>query len=947
MEYQQQLSQKLTVIIDKLRKDIDKVNSDKLQQVFHSVHTISWIVIQSIAPYVDELFRAQTIQVFQLVTQLLKFIKETDLEEVDQKMFQLKAQRRRSLKLIDCSMCGEYKKLAPKNQSSTSYARYMEQIKREGLKESPKKQIQDPIQQVREIPPFIKSVGTQYQPVESYETACQTDPIEQDVVLQNQEQIQQIISSLPEHAREELKDHFINYYQLVEQNQNLQLIIETAQKECQNQINLIKNTQPNLHILQLKFLSQQSIDEIYQILMSKKIDLPVTNDFKDELLKDNLPLSEFQKQAQILEYQRKAIDAGIIEYDPEYDPALLDGMRIEFRIRVIDGQTVIEEIVIDKATGLIVRSRIRKQQPLDGDLKDLIKPVQDQSEKLTDDNQWIFDKYGQKVKILEKQNNFTSYEVQTDPSKKKIKVTKAKDEPLKVEEEWQTQQKDGQHDHRVYQTLGAMVYEDKIDTKVNRWQTKIIDNKEVIQEEIITENGVTIRILEKEKYGQDVIRVIQKNNKNQIINQTTKQVLKDDDGDMFQQEEEVKQDGQKIVRKIYLEQEEGCQKITETTQLPNGQKQIMNIKKYKDKTEIAYLDEYGDDIRVTKYQYINDKGQVVQCEKKVNQRTKEQSISKQYQNEDGKVTVETQVLLDGKEISNVLIVHLSPTERIEKITKGNKVIEQKIVVDASGSEQVQTIDKDAKVSIQKTSFVKDSVEYQEQVIQLPNGAKRQIQQKTYFDSNNEKIIEEERTDEFGQKTIIRKRVSVLGEEIVEEFQIQETDDQKLVKKIRTIERRAPRNDLIELELADGQTQTEDYKFEQPPIVEQFVDQTKTQDQFNPMRKPPQQVVVINPDFEQLDQEVFKRYQQKKKDPQFSEAVLLIKKYFNKTDNEELKQEEFQEYLQKFRSNHNKCGEQCSHLMRFYAKLGFLIQKSAMNRQPLKMQKVHLHAKEQD
>ena len=46
------------------------------------------------------------------------------------------------------------------------------------------------------------------------------------------------------------------------------------------------------------------------------------------------------------------------------------------------------------------------------------------------------------------------------------------------------------------------------------------------------------------------------------------------------------------------------------------------------------------------------------------------------------------MLLDGKEISNVLIVHLSPTERIEKITKGNKVIEQKIVVDASGSEQV-------------------------------------------------------------------------------------------------------------------------------------------------------------------------------------------------------------------------------------------------------------------
>ena len=34
----------------------------------------------------------------------------------------------------------------------------------------------------------------------------------------------------------------------------------------------------------------------------------------------------------------------------------------------------------------------------------------------------------------------------------------------------------------------------------------------------------------------------------------------------------------------------------------------MNIKKYKDKTEIAYLDEYGDDIRVTKYSYINDKG---------------------------------------------------------------------------------------------------------------------------------------------------------------------------------------------------------------------------------------------------------------------------------------------------------------------------------------------------
>lgn len=50
--------------------------------------------------------------------------------------------------------------------------------------------------------------------------------------------------------------------------------------------------------------------------------------------------------------------------------------------------------------------------------------------------------------------------------------------------------------------------------------------------------------------------------------------------------------------------------------------------------------------------------------------------------------MENIVTLDGVELSKQLIVYLSPTERIEKLTKNNKTVESRVTVDEQGNEHV-------------------------------------------------------------------------------------------------------------------------------------------------------------------------------------------------------------------------------------------------------------------
>lgn len=55
--------------------------------------------------------------------------------------------------------------------------------------------------------------------------------------------------------------------------------------------------------------------------------------------------------------------------------------------------------------------------------------------------------------------------------------------------------------------------------------------------------------------------------------------------------------------------------------------------------------------------------------------TKELTITKQFKNSDGRLTVESVVTLDGVEVMKSVIVHVGPNEKIMKVTKDNQTIE--------------------------------------------------------------------------------------------------------------------------------------------------------------------------------------------------------------------------------------------------------------------------------
>ncbi|CAK65180.1 unnamed protein product (macronuclear) [Paramecium tetraurelia] len=950
---EKELAHKLDVILKKLSDDVLTIEQDKLQHVFHSVHTISWIVIQSIVPYIREEFRGQTIKVFQLITQLIKCLKDNDFDEVTKKLFQQRAQRRRSLRLINCSLCDHYRKMPSKQDSKQAhYKKYLDQLKRDGVELNSK---MDHVVLERKI---RKLSDDEDQFVYKTSKACQVELDE--LLLQNsnsnenenqrisksdtfdaETQTESVPSKFSLQATSELRNHFVNYYYLHSQYDSVKQIIDEGIQACQKQTEIFQDVNQDTPALKVKYFAQQSLQHVSQVLQQKIAQIEATKEFKSKELKENLPpLGDIIKQVQLQEHKRKAIEAGIIEYDPEFDPELLQNKRIEFRVKEINGQQVIEEVVVDVESGEVIKSRARQsdpQQEIMLEQEELIKQIKSK-EQTIDENEWIVAKYGnQKVKVIQKSDDVTQYEVNTAQAKKIVRV-KSVDGNKQLEEEWIAQQADGKHQYKVYQQNGQLLYEDKGQSVGIRLSAKRLDHKESIIEERTTENGSVMRILEKQKYGQDTLKIIRRNSKHEVVESITKQVLKDDNGEMYQHEEEVKQGGVKIMRKIYVNGDDQSKKIDEITIHPNGRRSSIVLKQYKDKTEAVFNDEFGDEIQVTKYTYINEKGQQVECQRKMNMRTKEVQMQKTFKNEDGKQTIETVITLDGLEIGKQIIIQVGPNERIERITKYGKTIEQKVLVDEHGQESIHMVDHENNMKIQTTNFTKNSVEYQQQTINLSNGAKRHIHQRSYFDENNEKIIEEDRVDEFGQRILIKKRINALGEEIIQEFEVMENDGlNPELKQIRQSQKRLPRAELQSVVVIDIGIQTEG----QMPLF------TQTQEQFQ-QKKQNSQIIIDKPDFNELDKEAFKKLQQGKgkNDPQFQEAVNQIKKFFNKGEGEEIKQEEFNEYLSKLRQNHQRqCGEQCSHLLRFYAKLGFLIQKSALNRQVYKLQKVQLQAKE--
>ena len=51
--------------------------------------------------------------------------------------------------------------------------------------------------------------------------------------------------------------------------------------------------------------------------------------------------------------------------------------------------------------------------------------------------------------------------------------------------------------------------------------------------------------------------------------------------------------------------------------------------------------------------------------------------------------------------------------------------------------------------------------------------------------------------------------------------------------------------------------------------------------------------------------------------------MVAYKYLGLDGDAEITEEMFKNYLRKFKEIHFKCGEDCPHLRRFYAKLGFI------------------------
>lgn len=75
-----------------------------------------------------------------------------------------------------------------------------------------------------------------------------------------------------------------------------------------------------------------------------------------------------------------------------------------FKVKVENGENVVEEVVVDSKTGAVLRSRARQSQSdFHKEHEAVVKTLKTKEQKLEgDDNGWIMAKYGEKVKVLDK-----------------------------------------------------------------------------------------------------------------------------------------------------------------------------------------------------------------------------------------------------------------------------------------------------------------------------------------------------------------------------------------------------------------------------------------------------------------------------------------------------------------------------------------------------------------
>ncbi|KRX10902.1 hypothetical protein PPERSA_12026 [Pseudocohnilembus persalinus] len=563
-----------------------------------------------------------------------------------------------------------------------------------------------------------------------------------------------------------------------------------------------------------------------------------------------------------------------------------------------DGKIQIEETVFGK-NGKPIKKNIRVEQDKDGNQVQIEETEDENGNKFTKTTKKIKDEDGNEVIVEESTDQFGN------------KITKTKKQII---------DEDG----------NQVIVEETLDSngnKITKKTKKFVDKEgnEVVEEEIVGSDGKKMIVRKKinkdgtveeeyidpktgekkiikrkiDKDGKEIVEetVIDKNGKKTV---STKVISKDKNGNAVVQETFIDKNGkiQNTVKKI-TKGKDGQDIIEEITTDANGKQINKKINKYKDKD--------GNDI--TEEETIGADG-------------KKQKIKrKEYVDQDGKKVMEEEVIgADGK-ISKVMKKEYTDQD-------GNKIIEEEIIdengnkvirkrkINQDGSESVEEtkIGKNGKKEVTRKEINKDGM-----VKETKINADGTVETKIYKNGFDDKAVQTGSTgpivssleDCLRNMGLTDQQIQIIAEAIRKYIQTGEPiilGDEDMAR--------------LKLEKAHHDKQLAEFK------------KQKTVDSQSNFRKQGKKVndsddedLEVLDDDQDEDVQMEKLYKNmKSQGGQVADLQRAIRNQLGLNGDQEIDLNMFKEYVNKLKQVHGKCGENCPHLKRWYARLGFTLQK---------------------
>ncbi|KAL4479494.1 hypothetical protein ABPG72_011816 [Tetrahymena utriculariae] len=576
-----------------------------------------------------------------------------------------------------------------------------------------------------------------------------------------------------------------------------------------------------------------------------------------------------------------------------------------------DGKPIIEETIIDEKGNRIVKT-IKQEVDAFGNVVTTEEAVDENGNKIIKKTKMIVDKDGNQVKVEEiidaNGNKITKYTKQiVDKDGNIITVEETVDE-----------------------------YGNKITKKIKRMFDK--DGNEIIEEEIIDANGNRIIIrtkknkdgsVEEERYNPETgERIIVKKridaNGREIIEETRI----DKNGKSVTTTKVISTDkfGNKIIEESYIDPETG-QRVT-------VRKKVTKDKNGNDVVEETIIDENGN-VKTVKKRVFKDKdGRDVIEEEITDADGKKYKIrTKVYKDADGNEIIEEERI---DEFGNRVIV------RRKKDKDGREIVEE-IRIDANGNKTVihKVINKDgtieetiidAKGNITKTKRKQGTED-------------KEIQVNSIFGANSvvstqdlQRILVNLGCTEDDARMIVDAIMNyihkgtpfILGENMddyakLKNAQNKHNDNLKELKEQRKREMeeiRKKREEERVAKLKEIQAQKDARKRKQEEENDEDLD-----------------VIDDKMNEDEQAEALFKKLKNQKS--MMGELLRNIRNQLGLNGDQEITLEQFKEYMEKYKQVHSKCGENCPHLKRFYAKLGFIQNK--YKRKFLKMKDTKINA----